>query len=95
MKGIRDELKKVILKKAKGYATSETVEEYQGEEGGMVLTKKKVTKKHVPPDTQAVKILMELDESEDITTLSDSDLEKEKIRLLKLLKEIENESNEN
>lgn len=92
MKKLSEELKKAMLKKAKGYDTKETVEEYQDDGGSLILTKKKVTKKHVPPDTQAVKVLLELDDETDITLLSDAELESEKIRLLKLLKEIEDES---
>lgn len=95
MKGISEDIKKAIVKKAKGYSTSETVEEYQKESGEMVLTKKKVTKKHIPPDTQAVKILLDLSEEVDITQMDDETLKNEKVRLLKLLKEIENESRKN
>lgn len=89
---INEEIKKAIIKKAKGYDTKEVVEEYQGEEGNMVLTKKKVTKKHVPPDTQAVKMLMDLNEEISVKNLSDEELKAEKIRLLKLLKEYDDET---
>lgn len=92
MKKLDDEIKQAIIKKAKGYVTSETVEEYQGDCGEMILTKKKVTKKHVPPDTQAVKMLLEMDEGKDLKTLSEEELKSEKIRLLRQLKELENEN---
>lgn len=89
---LNDDIKKAILKKAKGYDAKEVIEEYQGEEGNMVLTKKKITKKHYPPDTQAVKMLIDLDDEMDIKNLSDEELKVEKIRLLKLLKEYEDET---
>lgn len=95
MKSLSDELKSAIIKKAKGFNTSETVEEYQGEEGGLVLTKKKVTKKFVPPDTQAAKMLLDMGSEKSLSELSDEELEEEKIRLLKLIKEMENETHEN
>ncbi|MGN0818993.1 MAG: hypothetical protein ACI4M6_01160 [Christensenellaceae bacterium] len=92
MKNIDEKIKKAILKKATGYEVSETVEEYQDTDGGLVLTKKKVTKKHVPPDTQAVKILLELTDERDLKTMTEEELESEKQRLLKILKEFENEN---
>ncbi len=95
MKAISDEIKDAMIKKAKGYTTSETVEEYQDEDGNMVLTKKKVTKKHVPPDTQAAKMLIDLGMENSVKNWSDEELETEKIRLLKLLKEYENETAKN
>jgi hypothetical protein len=95
LKAISDEIKDAMIKKAKGYTTSETVEEYQDEDGNMVLTKKKVTKKHVPPDTQAAKMLIDLGMENSVKNWSDEELETEKIRLLKLLKEYENETAKN
>lgn len=92
MKDIDEKIKKAIIKKATGYQVSETVEEYQDTDEGLVLTKKKVTKKHVPPDTQAVKILLELTDEKDLKTMTDQELESEKQRLLKILKEFENEN---
>lgn len=86
-KTLEEQLKNAIIKKAKGFDTSETVEEYQGDDGVMVLTKKKVTKKFVPPDTQAVKMLLDLNDEQTIESLSDEELENERIRLLNLLKE--------
>ena len=50
-----------------------------------VLVKRKVTKKRVPPDIQAAKML--LDGAPPLTSLSDEQLQKEKERLLLLLKE--------
>lgn len=87
----------VLKKKALGYDTTESVEEYALNEGEVVLSKKKVTTKTVPPDVTALKMLLE--SNKDISSLSDEELEREKIRLLKLLGEMEdvnckNEKNE-
>lgn len=76
--------KKALLKKALGFTTKEVVEEYSANEGEIVLTKKKVTKKEVPPDCMAIKMLMEGTEQ---NYLTDEQLEQEKQRLLQLLKE--------
>jgi hypothetical protein len=80
---------RALIKKALGYTAQETVEEYAFKEDGEIsLSKKKVTKKKVPPDVSALKILLE-SKSQSLNDMSDEELEQEKIRLLKLLKEIE------
>ena len=50
----------------------------------MKLVKRKVTKRDVPPDIKAVKMLME---SQAVAPLSDEELEREREKLLKMLKE--------
>ncbi len=81
------DFKDALIKKALGYDATEIVEEYvSGEEGEIKLTKKKVTKKNVPPDITALKILMENNEKS-VESLTDEELENEKKRLLELLKE--------
>ncbi len=78
-------LRTALIKKALGYDATEIIEEYVGgEEGEIRLSKKKVTKKEVPPDVTALKILLETEEKP-ISELSDDELEQEKTRLLKLL----------
>lgn len=80
-----DSLKSALFKKALGYDSTETVEEYVGsDEGEIRLAKKKVTVKEVPPDMTAIKILMET-ELKSVSEMSDAQLEREKERLLKLL----------
>ena len=79
------DFKEALVKKALGYDATEIVEEYvSGEEGEIRLTKKKVTKKNVPPDITAIKMLME-DYVKPVAVMSDEELEKEKMRLLKTL----------
>ena len=83
------EYKSAIEKKALGYDTTEVVEEYVSDDSGEIrLSKKKVTKKSVPPDLTALKMLLDSEE-EPIETMTDEQLEDEKKRLLKLLKDFE------
>ena len=91
-----NELKKALLKKAFGYTFDEIVEEYSLDEDGMPkLSKRKVTKKFNPPDISAVKMLLESKDflsAEKLSHMTISELEQEKKRLLKLLKEENGES---
>ena len=64
----------------------EFTEEYGSKEG---LLRRKVTGKYVPPDVSALKAYIELAGEDDILTMSDEELEKEKLRLLKELSEME------
>lgn len=81
-----NDLKIALIKKALGYDATEVVEEYIADEEGVKLSKKKVTKKNVPPDITAIKLLLEGEEL-DLSKMSDDELIKEKERLLKLLAE--------
>ena len=58
------------------------VEEFSIEDGELKLVKKKVTKREIPPDIKAVKLLLE--ESDEAT---DEELEAEKQRLMSMLNE--------
>ena len=80
-----EKIKGALLERALGYDADEVVEEYGFSEGEAVLVKRKVTRKRVPPDIQAAKML--LDGAPPLTSLSDEQLQKEKERLLLLLKE--------
>ena len=82
---MEDKLKKELKKKALGYTVRESSEEYANIEGKMQLTKQKITKKHVPPDIAAYKLLLELKGGGSVEELTDGELEKEKERLLALL----------
>ncbi len=78
-------LKDALIKKAFGYDATEIVEEYiASEEGEIKLTKKKVTKKSVPPDMTALKMLID-EKDVSVQSMSDEQLQEEKERLLKLL----------
>ena len=53
-----NKLKTALLKKALGYEAKETIEEYVSDDGEIRLSKRKVTKKNVPPDITAIKMLL-------------------------------------
>ena len=82
------DIKEAIMKVALGYSLEEVTEEYGVENGQLKLVKRKETKKDIPPDLKAVKLLME---DKDYSVLSDEELEAEKQKLLKKLKEAESE----
>lgn len=92
-----NELKKVknaLLKRAIGYVYEEESEEYGVQEGKHTLVKHKITKKEVPPDLTAIKMILseKTDSYEDLTL---EELEKEKLRLLKQLKILQNNNLKN
>ncbi len=77
-------VKEAILKVALGYSLEEVTEEYGVEDGELRLVKRRETKKDIPPDLKAVKLLMD---EKDYALLSDGELEEERQRLLLQLKE--------
>ena len=88
-------LVKILLKKAKGYAYREKTDEYVVVEGKKQLVKSKVVTKRVQPDVSAIKTLIALsDAGDDVTQMTDEQLQVEKLRLLKLLNDYENTSPE-
>lgn len=78
-----------IMRRAVGYDTEETVEEYSGNGDDVTMVRKKVTKKNVPPDISAAKLLLEEPDA-DYSTMTDEQLEEEKRRLIGLLTKEEN-----
>ena len=78
-------IKKALIKCAVGFDTSEIVEEYAVDEGELKLVKRKVTKRDVPPDIKAVKML--LDGEADASQMSDEELEERREKLIAMLKE--------
>ena len=80
-----EELSKTLLKVALGFKVAEVTEEFAEVDGELKLTKRKRIKKDVPPDLKAVQLLLS-ESGGSITGLSDEELEREKQRLLKLLK---------
>lgn len=90
----KETVKKALYKKAVGYDSEETVEEYSDSDGDLVLVKRKVTTKPVPPDIAAIKLVLGLDgDEEDLSALSDEELEKRKKKLIKIIKEKLNDGN--
>lgn len=81
-------VKRALLRRAVGYEATETVEEYAECEGEIKLVKKKISKKNVPPDVSAAKMVME-ECAAPVENLTDKQLEAEKLRLLHALKDAE------
>ena len=68
-----------------GYSVDEIVEEYVNDENELKLVKKKITKKHIPPDINAAKALLEKSNEmnlEKIKSLSDEELQKLREKVL-------------
>lgn len=84
----KDKVQKSLLKKALGYRYNEVIAEYSiDEKGDEVLVKKKVTTKDVPPDIQAVKLLLDSlnVEHSDFENLTDEELKTEIENAMKLI----------
>ena len=79
-------LEEALMKVALGYQVAEVTEEYAEVDGALKLTKRKKTKKDIPPDLKAVQMLLGEGET-GYAGLSDEELEREKARLLETLKE--------
>ena len=77
-----DKIGEALLKVALGYQIAEVTEEYAEVDGALKLTKRKKTKKDVPPDLKAVQMLLLGENGEEYTQFSDEELEAEKQRLL-------------
>lgn len=86
---MKKELEEALAKKAMGYDTEEIVEEYKESDGEMLLVKRKVTRKNVPPDLAAIKLLMDAEGEKPVAQMTDEELAAEKRRLIGLLKEWE------
>ena len=82
-----EKIGQALLKVALGYQIAEVTEEYAEVDGALKLTKRKKTKKDVPPDLKAVQMLLENGGNDTLSTLSDEELEQEKARLLAVLEE--------
>lgn len=84
---IRDDILEAVVKRARGYSATETVEDYAVVDGALELVKRRVTVKDVPPDISAAKMIID---DGDVGELTDEQLALEKRRLLEeLLKQSE------
>ena len=84
---MKDKIADALLKVALGYQVAEVTEEYAEVDGALKLTKRKKTKKDIPPDLKAVQLLLAPDGGKEYAALSDEELEAEKERLLAALQE--------
>lgn len=76
-----------------GLKVKETTDEFvTDEKGELKLTKRKVNEKNIPPNTDILKMLYQSskEDTNKYQNMSDEELEKERIRLLNLLKDEEN-----
>lgn len=81
----KESVKDALLKCAVGLSASEIVEEFSADNAGeLKLVKRKVTRREVPPDIKAVKMLMD---EEGTSELSDEELLEEREKLMAMLKE--------
>ncbi len=83
----------------KGLTTKETVTEYAIDEetGKLKIVKQKVSEKNLPPNVDLLKLIYPhlMENKKDFNKLTDEELEAEKQRLLKELKENESVSGKN
>lgn len=82
-----EKLGEALMKVALGYQLSEVTEEYAEVDGALKLTKRKKTKKDVPPDLKAVQMLLTAENGTEYGGWTDEELEAEKQRLLAALQE--------
>lgn len=87
MKKGEDKIGEALMKVALGYQIAEVTEEYAEVDGELKLTKRKKTKKDVPPDLKAVQLILSADGNTEYGKWSDEELEAEKQRLLMQLQE--------
>ena len=91
-----DSTLKILKQSILGITTKETTTEYVVDEetGDLKISKQKVNEKSLPPNNDLIKLIYQYftENKTDYNSLSDVDLEKEKVRLLKELKELKNVS---
>lgn len=78
---MQDKISDALLKVALGFQIAEITEEYAEVDGQLKLTKRRRTKKDVPPDLKAVQMLLG-DKDASVENMSDEELEEERNRLL-------------
>ena len=81
---MQDEVRDAVLKVALGFQVEEVTEEYDARDGELKLIKRRETRKDIPPDLKAVRLLLE---GTDYSALSDEELEAERARLAPALSE--------
>lgn len=86
-KNAKKKLEDALMNKALGYTVQEVVEEYGYSGDDFVLQKRKTSTKSYPPDLSALQMLLEKENGDEYSGFTDEQLEKEKQKLLKLLKE--------
>ena len=82
----------ILMKKATGYFVEEKVEEYDRDHE---VTKCKRSKKYIPPDTTAIKAVLERSDENPLEGYTDEQLKELKERLLSELAKINSKEAEN
>ncbi len=80
---------KALFRKAVGYEYNEVTSEYQIVDGEMQETKRRVVSKENAPDVSAAKLLLDYKQERE-TPISEEEIRREKMRLIRLLLENEN-----
>lgn len=80
----KQELLKVLHKRAVGYTAKDENEEYAMIEGELILVKRKVSFREIAPELAAIKMLLDEQKDEELE-LNEEQLLKERDRLLKIL----------
>ncbi len=90
----KDKLLESLYKKAEGFTVEETVTEYVIEEDGTKrAVKERTQQKYLPPDISATKAYFELSEGQDdLSSMTEEELEAERQRLIKSLKQSKTQS---
>jgi len=90
---------KALKSCVKGLTTREVITEYavDDETGNLKIVKQKVSEKNLPPNVDLLKLIYPhlIEEKTDYNKLTDEELEEEKQRLLKELKETESVGGKN
>ena len=77
-----EKISDALLKVALGYQVAEVTEEYAEVDGELKLTKRKKTKKDIPPDLKAVQLLLSAENDGSYSGWTDEQLQAERERLL-------------
>ena len=77
-----EKISDALLKVALGYQVAEVTEEYAEVDGELKLTKRKKTKKDIPPDLKAVQLLLSTENEGNYSDWTEEQLLAEKQRLL-------------
>lgn len=91
-----EDILSALKQRALGYQSNEIIEEYTlDEHENERLVKKKITKKNIPPDISAAKVLLEFESqslNDDLTKLTNEELDEKINEIITKLKESENDN---
>ena len=89
---LKELLVRALIKKAKGCLVKERTDEYVVTDNRKVLVKSRVVSKRAPPDVAAIRALLQMNgEDIPITDMTDEQLNEEKMRLIHLLSDCQEE----